>query len=869
MPGQAAPGVEFTHPVLFDYAVALFSLGDPARPASLVDALDERPNLALVLRASIEFRLGMIWGLDESRTEFWQLGARLATRDGGHPLVVVPAAQLAVSELSTVDECATLADLCLADRSGTVEGARQLAYLVTVLAGRAGEPEVVEVLADLAVTLAARARHVRNLAVARLAAEMSRELANQADANLDENLATVAADCAALALAHLEHAMSPQVAEAACQVLAHVVAVCSRHAVEVVHELCRPEVLRSWGAGHLGGLIVRIADVARVDPGLAVTVCCAAWDAATERLQLDVHEDRFGISQAFAALADANLTAATALLLKVLRPGDRPGELRIIESRTFPGPVRTMLVAWTNRVRKEAHSTEQATFGHIVDQLVANLHHDDVWARRAPSLEADEKAILEKAVRDVENTSPRLPPGSDDPADLLRLVERSSSVDEEERARAVTALINAWPEPMEHDLRLWVAARLAHEPAVSPTHLPSPDIYEVLRSVALPDPAGEDFFSASLNTVPSSLIMATPGTPDVRVLNGLAGLACRAEWRAAHPELTSLLTPFVDSPNPTYRYLVSPALPHLLSETADLIDELGQRLATEPNHYVAAALLQVLHRNIGSRATDVDSVLGQLVFQAIWARPLFQPGWDDHSGRELVDAPFTIVTKLAVTYGTTNASELVRAWLGRPNTCHQQIEYMLLSLRHALNPVDDAGRTAQLNAFTLLEHGALACREALRAQDPDETADVDHTLDVARAAAAIGGAVHRACEADHGDPTRFHDLAFPVLRVLSEIPDPAVTRSIVDTSMVLADYRPGETLEVLADAVTGDEAFSRRPHALDGVISLARRYLADHRGLLQDNEASLTALRRLLEVFILTGEEHAISLTGELGDLYR
>jgi hypothetical protein len=278
---------------------------------------------------------------------------------------------------------------------------------------------------------------------------------------------------------------------------------------------------------------------------------------------------------------------------------------------------------------------------------------------------------------------------------------------------------------------------------------------------------------------------------------------------------------------------------------------------------VAAALLKVLHRHLGSRAADIDALLGRLIFQVTWAYPLLRPVSHDHDGQETVDAPYALVTELAVTHGTTNAATLLRTWFDRPNSCHEQVGHVLYHLQHVLNPADEARRTAQQNAFALLEAGALACRDALRAPDRDDTA-----LDAAWAAAAIGRAVHLACDVDHGDLAGFPDLALPVLRVLAEIPDPAVTHSIVDTSVVLADHRPGATLEVLAAAVTGNEAFSRGHRTLDGVIDLVRRYLADHRGLLRD-EACLTALRRLLEVVILTGGDHAISLTEELDDLFR
>jgi len=995
--GHAAPGVEFTHPVLFDYAVALLALSDPAQQAGLADVLDQRPNHALALRPSIKFRLAMIWRQDETRAVFWRLGARLAARGRGHPLVALQAAQVSVSELRTVAECSALADLCVAaahrnSRLWTVKDARQLAYLVAVLAGRADGPHVAEVIADFAGTLAARAEEVPDLALAQLATQVSLRLVNLTGPNLNERLATVATRCAALALAHRHHTTSPLVAESASQVLAHVAFVGGRRTVSVIRRMCHPNVLRSWGGGHLRALIDRIADAARVDPDLAVTICTCAWDSAkTNRQQQANHDIRTDVGQGFAALADTDLMAATALLLKVvespdmyLHPSniefDDPPRPRTGASLQYPirHAAQMMTAAWIDRLRQMAERTEpalahgtvtveRATFSTIVEQVVANLRHADVWAqllhhavaaddsalahgllpaltspnlyltsstwvaaahlarRLSPSLDPNENAAIEWAVRNIERAGRRMPADDDefrrefrgrtdvirsgvlpplsepdgddeatwrqaDPADsqndsarqpdLNEFLYQSAGSDQGERASAISALVDAWPGPMEHRMRLSVAARLAQEPEVSPTSPPGPGIYKTLRSVALPDPTAESPVPTTLGTVPGSLVL--PWTPDAEALNGLVGLACRSEWRAAHKELTSLLTPFLGSLDPAHRYRVSPALPYLLPKTTDLVNELGRRLAAEPNRYVAAILLQVLNRHIGSRAADVDSMLGQLIFQSTWAYPLLRPGLHDHGGQEIIDAPFAIVTELAVTHGTTIASDLMRAWLDRPDKCHQQIGHVMLSHRDVLNPADESRRSAQRSAFTLLEHGARACRDTLRTLKLKQAADVgavgsDDAFNVAWAAGVISRGIHLASGAlDHpspqpterGDPALFYDLALPVLTVLSEIPDPAVTRTIVETCIALVDHRPDETLKLVANAVTGDETFSRELIGLDRIVTLAQRYLADYRGLLRDDEACLTALRQLLEVSILTGWDQAIDLTEELDDLF-
>jgi hypothetical protein len=94
--------ISFVHPVLFDYAAALTVLGDPRSPDSLTAALDTDPDLAIIVRPSLDYRLAIIWHTDPDRQPFWKTALRLTTRGQGHVLAAAAAASVAARELMVV-----------------------------------------------------------------------------------------------------------------------------------------------------------------------------------------------------------------------------------------------------------------------------------------------------------------------------------------------------------------------------------------------------------------------------------------------------------------------------------------------------------------------------------------------------------------------------------------------------------------------------------------------------------------------------------------------------------------------------------------------------------------------------------------------
>jgi len=95
-----------------------------------------------------------------------------------------------------------------------------------------------------------------------------------------------------------------------------------------------------------------------------------------------------------------------------------------------------------------------------------------------------------------------------------------------------------------------------------------------------------------------------------------------------------------------------------------------------------------------------------------------------------------------------------------------------------------------------------------------------------------------------------------------------VTHHIIQSIERLLPQRPRLALLVAAHAVTNDAGYAREQLGINAVVTLTRRYLSEHRDLLREDAACLSAVRSLLEVFVRAGWDKAIELSEELDDLF-
>jgi hypothetical protein len=374
-------------------------------------------------------------------------------------------------------------------------------------------------------------------------------------------------------------------------------------------------------------------------------------------------------------------------------------------------------------------------------------------------------------------------------------------------------------------------------------------------------------------------------TATTSAIQGLVNLATRQEWLTLHgEELRELLAPFLDSSSPIYRFIVSWALPSLHSGPDALFNELQQRLATEEDSHVLAHLLRLLINFHRTRARDIDQLFGHLAEKSRWTFLTDESAADnlDHCDQR-IEMVINNLIGLAVVHRTPYADTLLCKWFSDPIGYTGRVKRVTAWLRDFLNPTNTALMVAQERAFELLELSIDPCQESWREFEVggnDATDQVrEHASRAVKIAESISEAIYFASgafdnkgskkfPAERTDQARFVSLALPILKTLANVHYPSVTHHIVETIGQISSQMPCETLIVAADAVVDDRGYARESLGLAAALTLAKRYLADHRDLLHEDSTCLSAVRRLLESFVRVGWNEAIELSEELDDLF-
>jgi hypothetical protein len=455
----------------------------------------------------------------------------------------------------------------------------------------------------------------------------------------------------------------------------------------------------------------------------------------------------------------------------------------------------------------------------------------------------------------------------------------------DERGAARQRLRLAWPRlaavPADdpaageaHLARLRAAGHLACLPDVLPGSVLGGEVFAVVRA-ALPTPTGHTG-RARTN---SSRNPSWGETPETIALTAARVLVSRPEWRASQgDQLTDWLMPLLDSEDWVYRYLATRAIGYLFPDPNELLSEVGRRLATESDPHVASLLINTVASQMHTRPIVVDQILSRLSTQR-QTPALFDVGAasDGETATEFVIPCLTI---LAVRYATPHADATVRAWLSAPIEHARTVTAIATCLRDLLNPPDLQLRSTQQNAFELLTLTIPPLRSAwATVTTAKNNADVhelaENTVTVAEHLAAqiyfASGAFDRkdGSVKELGDPLIFSELALPLLEDIGNVHYPTVTQHIVEAVEHLSSSQPKRALLLALQAVSADTAYAHEELGLEAILTLIKRYTADHRKIVLGDSDCSTAIRMLLERFVRTGWQKAIDMAEKMDELFR
>lgn len=432
-PGSPLSPVGFTHPVLFDYAAAMLALGDLDQAESLADILDTEPNLAMIVRPSLEYRLAFAWeASDELHLSFWHLALRLASLTAGHPLAANEAARVAALQMTATDDVEFLASAATGTATdpaglwGQTE-ARYLAFLLAAAVARNPSNQAMACIDALTCTLARTALANDDVDLAAVAAQLPVRAATR-DSTDDSSESTgypwtaaAAADCMSVALKDPDDPRRARLAGPAAQTLGLAAQVDTLALAPVIIAVIAPDSLRAWGTVAIRRLTPVLPAIARQAPDLAIEVGLAPWlyeedrrtptpliDSAilglSSNFQQDIDGERYTVGTEFGKLMQADPLAGTSLLLQILqRPGmyllppvtelSETPHVRQGTPLAYAGG-HQVLLTMTHEFAQKLHRLAEAdtrapsdvdhddrSAGHIVTRLLNELQHGETWKR--------------------------------------------------------------------------------------------------------------------------------------------------------------------------------------------------------------------------------------------------------------------------------------------------------------------------------------------------------------------------------------------------------------------------------------------------------------------------------------------------------
>ncbi len=286
-PWAAAAATGFSHPILFDYAVAQLVLGRPGQPMYLLDRLADDPDLAVITKPSLDLHLAAIWHSDLSRNTFWDLAVQLDQDGRGHALAGLATAAVSVHEGLAAGDLDPLVSMCCTARHRTqMADARRLVAQITGVMFTRDIPgpqqlAAIPVLAAAAGQIAASAEAADDVNLAQLATFIIRRLSvvshapEYASATGQLDAATAAA--MRVALADPAGTGRADLARNAASLLGDAVIRDPAAYAPLISRACDPEVLAVWNIIVIEQLIEKLPELARVAPRNAAQIVLTAW----------------------------------------------------------------------------------------------------------------------------------------------------------------------------------------------------------------------------------------------------------------------------------------------------------------------------------------------------------------------------------------------------------------------------------------------------------------------------------------------------------------------------------------------------------------------------------------------------------------
>lgn len=333
-------------------------------------------------------------------------------------------------------------------------------------------------------------------------------------------------------------------------------------------------------------------------------------------------------------------------------------------------------------------------------------------------------------------------------------------------------------------------------------------------------------------------------------------------------------------PVPAVRYQIARRLTVLYGTAREHMWRILERLCREEQ---SRGVLQAVLENVGRLAgADIDRVV--TLAKTIFDRVLEGPGAE--RVRELC---IQLFTDLYVWRDNALCRQIVFEIAANPTARPRDAREILPRLRDPVthgetdptNLEQDAVRQRALTlCLQLLRSGTDGLR-AIEAASSGTLSDGDkeRIRGLYQLLDGIGSEVYFASGAfENGKreltvqkKQRFYQEATPLLEGLADVGLPSIAHHLVDTLTTFVTFDARTVFLLVVRTVRAGEkgGYQYESLAVDRIVSLVERYLAEYRTLLQEDEACRLGLMELLDIFVQAGWPNARQLTYRLDDIFR
>lgn len=382
------------------------------------------------------------------------------------------------------------------------------------------------------------------------------------------------------------------------------------------------------------------------------------------------------------------------------------------------------------------------------------------------------------------------------------------------------------------------------------------------------------------------------GNWDIRVYGAACVMALAVRSEAEALKVRGLLKRLLDDPVPTVRLQVAQALNTLWDVARPAMWDLAEHVAQNETN------VGVLGFFVGGPLTAFswhEPERAERLLSTVLSRSI-SPAGNSASRRQLDESVAHVLLVQWLAKGRAGAQTSIRNLLSNLVGNDELLWHVISGLRETLfaaygNESKEAEQ-AQHRARELLEEiVAAAAAATTSAQEALKKDQSKTTVEDAQALFAAGEKLmSHACDQLYFGAGAFNQqsdepkgLASPeamrrflteyqgVLRVLGTTGRARTLHNLIELYTYLADAAPGPVFDELARVLDGPSAetgFQYESLAVESVVGLVRRYLADHRDVF-DEQAQRERLLRVLGVFARVGWPEAIALLYDLPDLLR